>query len=314
MPGTRLEWELTVQIVKKTLAASLITLCLLALAACGSISETTVPAITKQPLSRTLTVGQSVTFSVEASGTPALTYQWKRSGTVVSGATSASYTTRAATISDNGAQFTVVVSNAKGNVTSNPALLTVSEAGLLLLNSSASNLSFGSVTVSSSSVQKVTLTNAGKGNVTISQVLVAGAGFDSTGGSSGLILAPGQSTTLTSTFAPSATGVATGKITVSSNASNSPASILLSGSGVASGSHSVTLSWTGGASGITGYHAYSSTISGGPFVRMTSAALTTPSFRDTSVQSGRTYYYVVTALDSSNQESVYSSEATAIVP
>jgi Cep192 domain 4/Immunoglobulin domain len=309
-----LEWGLTVQIAKKTLAASLITLCLLALAACGSVSETTAPAIITQPLSRTLTVGQSVTFSVEASGTPALSYQWTKSGKVVSGASSASYTTRAATVSDNGAQFTVVVSNAKGTVTSNPALLTVSAAGVLLLNSSASTLSFGSVTVSSSSVQKVTLTNAGKANVTISQVLVAGAGFDSTGGSSGLILAPGQSTTLTSTFAPSATGVATGKITVSSNASNSPASIGLSGSGVASSSHSVTLSWTDGASGITGYHAYSSKVSGGPFIRMTSTELTNPTYRDSSVQSGQTYYYVVTALNSSNQESAYSSEVTAVVP
>lgn len=302
------------QIAKKTLSASLISLCLLALAACGSVSETTAPAITKQPLSRALTVGQSVTFSVEASGTPVLTYQWTKSGKVISGATSASYTTRAATVSDNGAQFTVVVSNPKGTVTSNPASLTVSAAGLLLLNSSASSLSFGSVIVSSSSVQKVTLTNAGKANVTISQVLVAGAGFDSTGGSSGLILAPGQSTTLTSTFAPSATGVAAGKITVSSNASNSPASIVLSGSGVASSSHSVTLSWTDGASEITGYHAYSSKVSGGPFVRMTSTELTNSSYRDSSVQSGQTYYYVVTALNSSNQESAYSSVVTAVVP
>jgi Abnormal spindle-like microcephaly-assoc'd, ASPM-SPD-2-Hydin len=193
-------------------------------------------------------------------------------------------------------------------------LLTVSAAGLLLLNSSANSLNFGSVTVSSSNVQKVMLTNAGKANVTISQVLVAGAGFDSSGGSSGLILAPGQSTTLTSTFAPSATGVATGKITVSSNASNSPASILLSGSGVASSSHSVTLSCTDGAPGIIGYHAYSGTVSGAPFVRMTSTALTIPSYRDASVQSGQTHYYVVTALNSSNQESAYSSEVTAIVP
>jgi hypothetical protein len=302
-----------VQSARKSLAASLITLSVLVLAACGSMSETTAPVITKQPFSHTLTVGQSVTFSVEATGTPTLTYQWKKSGTLISGATSATYT-RAATASDNGAQFTVVVSNARGTVTSSPASLTVSAAGLLLLNSSASSLNFGSVTVSSSNVQKVILTNAGKANVTISQVLVAGAGFDSSGGSSGLILAPGQSTTLTSTFAPSATGFATGKITVSSNASNSPASIVLSGSGVASGSHSVTLSWTDGAAGIVGYHAYSSTVSGGPFVRMTSSVLTTPSYRDTSVQSGQTYYYVVTALNSSNQESAYSSEVTGIVP
>ena len=301
------------QIPKKNLAASLITLCLLALASCGSVSGTA-PTIRTQPVSRTLTVGQPVTFSVEASGTATLTYQWKKNGTALSGANSASYTTLATTASDNGAQFTVVVGNAAGAVTSNPALLTVSAAAHLLLNSSASSLSFGSVNVSSSSVQNVTLTNAGKADVTISQVLVAGAGFNSTGGSSGLILAPGQSTTLTSTFAPSATGVATGKITVSSNASNSPASISLSGTGVAASSHSVVLSWTGGAVGIGGYHAYSSTVSGGPFVRMTSSLLSSPSYTDTSVLPGHTYYYVVTAVNSANQESTYSSEVTATVP
>ena len=301
------------QIARKSLAGSLITLSVLALAGCGSVSETTAPAITKRPVSRTLTVGQSATFSVEASGTPTLTYQWKKSGIVISGATSPSYV-RAVTASDNGSQFTVVVSNARGTVTSSPASLTVSAAGILLLNSSVNSLNFGSVAVSSSNVQTAMLTNAGKANVTISRVLVAGAGFDSSGGSSGLILAPGQSTTITSTFAPSATGVATGKITVSSNASNSPASILLSGSGVAPGSHSVTLSWNDGAAGITGYHAYSGTVSGGPFVRMTSTALTIPSYQDASVRSGQTYYYVVTAINSSNQESAYSSEVTAIVP
>jgi Abnormal spindle-like microcephaly-assoc'd, ASPM-SPD-2-Hydin/Immunoglobulin domain len=305
-----------VQIAKGNLAALLITLCSLALASCGSVSRTAPapPTIITQPLSRTITVGQQATFSVEASGTATLSYQWKKNGTALSGATSASYTTPAATASNNGAQFTVIVSNAAGVVTSNPASLTVSAAGQLLLNSSASSLSFGSVNVSSSSVQNVTLTNAGKANVTISQVLVAGAGFDSTGGSSGLILAPGQSTTLTSTFAPSSSGVATGKITVSSNASNSPANISLSGTGVASSSHSVVLSWTGGPSGIAGYRTYSSTVSGGPFVRLTAALLSSPSYTDTSVQPGRTYYYVVTAVNSSNQESAYSSEVTAIIP
>jgi len=54
-----------------------------------------------------------------------LTYQWQKNGTAIGGATSASYTTPATTTSDNGAQFTVVVSNLVGGVTSNAATLTV---------------------------------------------------------------------------------------------------------------------------------------------------------------------------------------------
>jgi Abnormal spindle-like microcephaly-assoc'd, ASPM-SPD-2-Hydin/Immunoglobulin I-set domain len=308
------------QIIKKTLAGSFFTLFLLA-AGCGNIAQraaTPTPSkaalsITTQPTNRTVTVGQPATFSVIASGVPTLTYQWRRNGTSVSGATSATYTTAPTTASDKGTQFTVVVKNNTGSVTSNPASLTVSNTGTLVLSSSTNNLNFGNVSIASSSTQHIILTNAGSSDVTISQVLVAGAGFNSTA-SNGLTLSPGQITTLTSTFAPSASGAATGKVTVSSNASNSPASISLSGMGVAAGVHSVALSWTGAVTGVTGYNAYASTVSGGPFVKMTSTPLTSPNYTDNSVQPDRTYYYVVTALNASDQESAYSSEVTAIVP
>src|SRR3989475_755271 len=78
--------------------------------------------------SQTVTAGQSATFSVAASGTAPLSYQWRKDGTAISGATSASYTTLATTTADNGAQFTVVVSNIAGSVTSNAATLTVNAA------------------------------------------------------------------------------------------------------------------------------------------------------------------------------------------
>jgi Abnormal spindle-like microcephaly-assoc'd, ASPM-SPD-2-Hydin/Immunoglobulin I-set domain len=278
-----------------------------------SAPAATAPSITAQPISRTVSAGQTATFSVTASGTATLTYQWMKDGAAVNGAISASYTTPATAASDNGAQFTVAVSNAAGTITSSPVSLTVSAAATLMLSSSTSSLNFGSVNVPNSSAQNVTLTNAGNSNVTISQVLVAGAGFNTTN-ASGMILSPGQSTTLTSTFAPSATGPASGKITVSSNATNSPSNIALSGTGVAAVTHTVTLSWGATASGVTGFNTYSSTVSGGPYAKLTSAPLTNPSYTDTSVQSGRTYYYVVTAVNSSSQESAYSSEVTAIVP
>src|SRR5436190_14187100 len=75
------------------------------------------PTITTQPASQTVSVGQTATFTVTATGTAPLSYQWQKNGTAIGGATAASDTTPATTASDNGDQFTVVVSNAAGSVT-----------------------------------------------------------------------------------------------------------------------------------------------------------------------------------------------------
>lgn len=83
------------------------------------------PTITAQPSNQTVPGGQSATFSVTASGTPAPTYQWQRNGTPIAGATGSSYTLANAQLSDSGAQFSVVVSNSAGSVTSHAATLTV---------------------------------------------------------------------------------------------------------------------------------------------------------------------------------------------
>src|SRR5262245_5193990 len=83
------------------------------------------PTITTQPVSQTVPVGGAVTFSVTASGTAPLGYQWQRNGTNISGATSASYSLSAVTLADSGAAFRGIVSNAYGSATSNAAILTV---------------------------------------------------------------------------------------------------------------------------------------------------------------------------------------------
>ncbi|MFC1584982.1 immunoglobulin domain-containing protein [Fibrobacterota bacterium] len=84
------------------------------------------PVISAHPSSQTVNEGQTASFSVTASGSGTLTYQWRKDGTPISGATSAGYTTPATSIADNGAQYEVIVSNAGGSVTSNAATLTVS--------------------------------------------------------------------------------------------------------------------------------------------------------------------------------------------
>ncbi len=88
----------------------------------------TAPAITAQPVSRSITAGSTATFTVGASGTAPLSYQWRKNGTAIPGATAATYTTAAETTADSGAIFTVVVSNSAGSITSANATLTVSAA------------------------------------------------------------------------------------------------------------------------------------------------------------------------------------------
>ena len=85
------------------------------------------PSIATNPISQTVNVGQTATFTVAVTGSASatLTYQWNKNGSAISGATSPSYTIPGATASDNGTQFTVTVTNALGNVTSNVATLTV---------------------------------------------------------------------------------------------------------------------------------------------------------------------------------------------
>jgi hypothetical protein len=111
-----------------SLAVSLI------LTGCGAgsppptIVSAAAPSITAQPANQTVTAGQTATFSVTALGTTPFSYQWQKGTTAITGATSASYTTPVTTTTDNGSQYSVVVSNAIGNATSNAATLTVNPA------------------------------------------------------------------------------------------------------------------------------------------------------------------------------------------
>jgi HYDIN/CFA65/VesB family protein len=272
------------------------------------------PVITMQPTSQSVTIPNSAVFSAAATGTAPMSYQWMRNGLVISGASGPTYATPATSTADNGAAFSVVIGNAAGTVTSAAATLSVAPAKTILLSPSVSNLNFGNVNITSSGSQNVTLTNAGNSNVTMSQVMVSGAGFNAGGAAAGLILSPGQTTVVNVTFTPSTGGTASGSVIVSSNATNSPATISLAGTGVTAIAHSVSLSWTDGYTGVTGYNTYVASVSGGPYLKLTSTSIAGTSYVDSSVQSGRTYYYVVTALDSTNQESTYSSEIAAIVP
>lgn len=82
------------------------------------------PAIVNPPQNQTVTEGASVAFSVTATGTAPLTYQWLKNGESLPGASAASLSFSAVRTTDTG-NYSVVVSNSAGAVTGGPALLTV---------------------------------------------------------------------------------------------------------------------------------------------------------------------------------------------
>ncbi|HEY5101592.1 MAG TPA: PQQ-binding-like beta-propeller repeat protein [Steroidobacteraceae bacterium] len=97
--------------------------------ATGTAAMATAPAITAQPAAASAVVGQVATFTVSATGTAPMSYQWQKNATAISGATQSSYTTAAAATADNGAKFSVVITNAAGSVTSSAATLAVTATG-----------------------------------------------------------------------------------------------------------------------------------------------------------------------------------------
>jgi hypothetical protein len=190
-----------------------------------------------------------------------------------------------------------------------------SVASVLQLSASPTSLNFGSLKTSTSSTQTVTLTNTGNSSVSISKITVTGSGFTSTSVALPVTVAAGQSTSFGVQFDPASAGSMTGIATVTSNASNSPLSIALSGTGTApTTNYSVALSWAAGTTSITGYNIYRGTSSGGPYSKLNSSLLTSTSYSDTSVTAGTTYYYVATEQNSSGQESTYSNQVTLAIP
>jgi len=200
---------------------------------------------------------------------------------------------------------------------SSPYTIALSGTGVAetqLLSFNVSSLSFGNVSVGSNTSLPATLTNTGNSNVTISSANTTGAGFTVSGVSSGESLSPNQSIPVTVQFAPNAAGAVNGNLTIVSNATDSPTSIGLTGTGTQQ-TKTVALGWTASTSSVIGYNVYRGTVTGGPYSsKLTSSPVASTQFTDSAVQSGQTYYYVVTSVDSSDAESVYSGQASATIP
>jgi hypothetical protein len=174
-------------------------------------------------------------------------------------------------------------------------------------------MSFGNLAVGSKSAQKGTLT-AGTTDITVSSAAWNGQGYALSGITFPVTVPAGQSVPFSVTFDPQAPGSAPGTVAFVSDATNSPTTETLTGSGTQQQSgHSVALSWNPSSSQVVGYNVYRRA-SGGSYAKINPSVSATTSYTDSSVQSGTTYDYVTTAIDSSNVESAYSNQATAAIP
>ena len=182
------------------------------------------------------------------------------------------------------------------------------------LSATPGSVAFGSVGVGASSKQTVIFSNAGSGSLTISQTAVSGAGFTMTGQTFPITLSAGQTSSINVQFAPTVSGSTTGSVSVVSNATNTPTTIALSGTGVQLIAHTAALSWTASTSVVTGYNVYRGTVSGGPYTLLNAPLVILAGYTDNTVLSGQTYFYVVTAVDANNVESSYSNETSAVIP
>ncbi len=177
---------------------------------------------------------------------------------------------------------------------------------------SPATLSFGTVTVGQSKSLTASLTANGS-SITVSSANMSTSEFTISGLALPLTLTAGQSTSFTVTFKPQSSGAATASGAYNSNASNPSLAQALNGTGAAAPQRSVVLSWNPSSSTVVGYNVYRGNTSGGPYAKINSLNADT-TFTDSSVQSGKSYFYVTTAVDGSGNESANSNQAQVAIP
>ena len=171
----------------------------------------------------------------------------------------------------------------------------------------------------SSTAQSVTLTNTGNIALSITSIDLGGSTFSLSGLSKGVSISPDQKLEFQVWFHPTTSGNAAQTLTIGSSSLPSPIQIAVSGSASnsvseAAPAHSVTLDWQPGPASVEGYYVYRGTLSGGPYARISTSLVTESIYKDTTVEGGGHYFYVVTSVKKNGNESAYSSEVAVNIP
>ena len=224
--------------------------------------------------------------------------------------------------STSGASGSLVISSSDLKAPVSVPLSGSGEKATPALAVSPASLNFGTRAVKSSTSQSVTLKNTGNIALSISSVGVASSAFSISGLARGISLSPDQQVQFQVSFHPTVAGNSSSTITVGT--SSLPTSVNLGVAGSATNStvtspssvpsHAVILDWNPSTSSVAGYHIYRSESSSGPFQRVTNSVIGSLNYRDSTVQPGGHYYYVVTAVEADGSESIYSNEVAAVIP
>ncbi|MGB8128342.1 MAG: hypothetical protein WCG81_00960 [Candidatus Angelobacter sp.] len=182
------------------------------------------------------------------------------------------------------------------------------------LSATPSSIGFGSQVLNTPTTQITKITNTGNVAVAITQDTIAGSGF-SVGITTPINLNPAQSVNVPVVFNPGAAGTVNGSLVLMSNGTT-VLSVPLAGTGLAPLAHSVDIAWDASTSAtLQGYNVYRGTVSGGPYSKIfPTLTASTLLFTDTTPVSGKQYFYVVTAMDTSGAESAASVQVAVIIP
>lgn len=231
--------------------------------------------------------------------------------TVAANATSAAFTATVTSVTST--QTAILTATAGGASATFSLQLSPSGQGTLSVN--ATSLSFGSVVINDPATQSLTLSSTGTAAVTVNSATTTGASFSVSGASFPLTLNAGTTATLNVQFDPTSTGAATGQLTVASNSSTgATTTVSLSGTGQP---HEVQLAWnapSGSSDPISGYRVYRASAGSSSYTLLNSTLDAQTSYMDNIGQSGASYQYYVTTVDSSGMESTPSNTATVTIP
>jgi hypothetical protein len=182
------------------------------------------------------------------------------------------------------------------------------------LSVSPTTINVGNVTVGLSGTKTGTLSATGS-SVSVSSASVGSSEFAISGLSFPVVIPAGQSVNFTVTFTPQSSGAASAEASFASDATNSPTSATVTGTGIAAPVYNVNVSWTASTSpDIEGYNVYRRTGTSGRYVKINSSLDPATTYNDTNVTDGQTYYYEATAVNSGGEESAASADVVAQIP
>jgi hypothetical protein len=207
---------------------------------------------------------------------------------------------------------TVTVTSSAPNSPLSIALAgTGTQAPQAQLSTNPATENFGNINVGSTAAQTIALSNNGNASATITQVSTTGTGFSVSGLSIPYTLAAGAKTSLKVSFSPSAVGTYGGSVAVTSNASNSPTAVSLSGTGVSATSASAPIcgqgndkevhlppNWTSFAPPASG-QSYIDPVFGCTVKRLTNSAIDESAWDGTHLSFAH-YYSTFTAMNASD--------------